>query len=104
TNKHQKDSGIEDPIRQRPNTSISQTQREDDRDKHSENDQGPRATIPLHTRRSPPAKPGNQHRPEELAYDPDEVGGVEQNEPQTRREYWQGYQDESHCLSRLQVL
>jgi len=50
--------------------------------------------VPLHPCRSPPAKPWNQHRPEELANDPDEVGGVEQNEPQTRREYWQGYQDE----------
>src|SRR5207245_5851302 len=83
TQQHQKNSGIEDPIRQQPNTSISQTQGDDDRDENSEDNQGSRPTIPLHPCRSSPAKPWDQHRPEEFAYDPDEVGGVEQDESET---------------------
>src|SRR5207253_6445450 len=81
--KYQKNSGIEDPIRQRPNTGISLTQRDDDRDENSEDNQDSRATIPLHPCRSLPPTPWNQHCPEEFAYDPDEVGGVEQDESET---------------------
>src|SRR2546428_528860 len=91
TGQHQKDPGIEDPIRQHPNTSIPETERKDDRDEDSEDDQRPRAAISPQPRCSVPSKPRNQHCPEQFTGNPDEVGSVEQNKPKTRGEYRQDY-------------
>src|SRR3989442_15476737 len=98
TGQHQKDPGIEDPIRQHPNTSIPETERKDDRDEDSEDDQRPRAAISPQPRCSVPSKPRNQHCSEQFTRNPDEVGSVEQNKPKTRGEYRQGQADRPRAL------